>query len=141
MNRYLLARQLERHEGLRLRPYRDTVGKLTVGYGRNLEDVGISKAEAELMLSNDIDTVERLLDRVDGYSNLSAERQTVVANMAFNIGLTRLQGFRRMWAAIRRADYNSAAFEMLDSKYARQVGARAVELAEIMRTGSVKDGL
>ena len=141
MNRYLLIRQLKRHEGRRLRPYRDTVGKLTIGYGRNLEDVGISKDEAEIMLGNDIDTVERLLAGVDGYDKLNAERQTVVANMAFNIGLMRLQGFRRMWAAIRRSDYDSAAFEMLDSKYARQVGARAVELAEIMRTGSIKDGL
>ena len=58
MDRQLLRSQLERHEGLRLKPYRDTVGKLTVGYGRNLEDVGISRDEADFMLDNDIDQVE-----------------------------------------------------------------------------------
>ena len=138
MNRRLLRSQLERHEGLRLKPYQDTVGKLTLGYGRNLEGVGISRDEADFMLDNDIDRVERELETVDEYRALCPIRQTVIANMAFNLGFAGVMGFKRMWAAIGRCDWASAAREMLNSKWARQVGARAVELSEIMRTGGVK---
>lgn len=137
MNRQLLRSQLERHEGLRLKPYRDTVGKLTIGYGRNLEDVGISRDEADFMLDNDIDQVERQLETVDEYRDLDAVRQAVIANMAFNLGFAGLMGFKNMWAAIGRRDWESASEEMLNSKWARQVGVRAVELSEIMQTGEV----
>tara|TARA_B100002003_G_scaffold189273_1_gene178037 strand:- start:3702 stop:4124 length:423 start_codon:yes stop_codon:yes gene_type:complete len=140
MNRQLLRSQLERHEGLRLKPYLDTVGKLTVGYGRNLEDVGISRDEADFMLDNDIDQVERQLETVDEYRDLDPVRQTVIANMAFNLGFAGLMGFKNMWSAIDRRDWDRAAKEMLNSKWARQVGVRAVELSEIMRTGEV-DGV
>ena len=81
MNRQLLLKQLERHEGLRLKPYRDTVGKLTVGYGRNLDDRGISEDEAGFMLDNDIDQVERELERMPLYLSLDPIRQVVLANM------------------------------------------------------------
>ena len=137
MNRQLLRSQLERHEGLRLKPYLDTVGKLTVGYGRNLEDVGISRDEADFMLDNDIDQVERQLETVDEYRDLDPVRQTVIANMAFNLGFAGLMGFKNMRSAIDRRDWDRAADEMLNSKWARQVGVRAVELSEIMRTGEV----
>lgn len=135
MDRPLLKSQLERHEGLRCKPYRDTVGKLTVGYGRNLDDVGISPEEAELMLDNDIDKVERQLADVDEYRGLCPVRQAVIANMAFNLGFAGLIKFRRMWAAIAREDWDGAGREMLNSKWAMQVGGRASELALIMRTG------
>lgn len=140
MNRQLLRSQLERHEGLRLKPYHDTVGKLTIGYGRNLEDVGISRDEADFMLDNDIDQVERQLETVDEYRDLDSVRQAVIANMAFNLGFAGLMGFKNMWAAIGRRDWESASEEMLNSKWARQVGVRAVELSEIMRTGEVVGG-
>lgn len=135
MNRQLLTEQLERHEGLRLYPYRCTEGKLTIGFGRNLEDSGISREEAELMLNNDMNDVERHLETVDEYNALDDVRQTVLANMAFNMGFRGLMGFRNMWAAIRRKDWGRAASEMLDSRWAVQVGSRANELADIMRTG------
>ncbi|MEC7727373.1 MAG: glycoside hydrolase family protein [Pseudomonadota bacterium] len=135
MNRELLRSQLERHEGLRLKPYRDIVGKLTVGYGRNLEDVGISREEADFMLDNDIDQVEQYLKTVDEYNELDEVRQTVLANLCFNVGFKGIIGFKRMWRALAKRDYEGAATEMLDSKWAKQVGRRASELAEIMRTG------
>ncbi|KAE8545365.1 glycoside hydrolase family protein [Marinobacter nauticus] len=135
MNRELLRSQLERHEGLRLKPYRDIVGKLTVGYGRNLEDVGISRDEADFMLDNDIDQVEQHLKTVDEYNELDEVRQTVLANLCFNVGFKGIIGFKRMWRALAKRDYEGAATEMLDSKWAKQVGRRASELAEIMRTG------
>lgn len=137
MDRALLRSQLERHEGLRLRPYRDTVGKLTIGYGRNLDDVGIARSEADAMLNNDIDAVELHLQAVDEYRDLDPVRQAVIANMTINMGFRGVMQFKRMWAAIARKDYRAAAAEMLDSRWSNQVGARAVELSEIMRTGEV----
>lgn len=137
MDRTLLKSQLERHEGLRLKPYRDTVGKLTVGYGRNLDDVGITPEEAELMLDNDIDAAEKHLKTVDEYNGLDPIRQAVICNMCFNLGFYGLMAFRKMWKAIARKDYTEAAKQMLDSRWARQVGYRADELAQIMRSGEV----
>lgn len=135
MDRQLLRSQLERHEGLRLKPYRDTVGKLTVGYGRNLDDIGVSRDEADFMLDNDIDMIEGQLKTVDEYQALDPIRQTVLVNMGFNLGFYGLMKFKKMWSAIAREDYNEAARQMLDSKWHRQVGSRAQELAEIMRSG------
>lgn len=137
MNRELLRSQLERHEGLRLKPYLDTVGKLTVGYGRNLEDVGISRDEADFMLDNDIDMIEAQLETIDEYLSLDPVRQTVLANMGFNLGFYGLMKFKKMWAAIGRQDWQNASWEMRNSKWARQVGYRASELAKIMETGEV----
>ena len=137
MDRDLLKKQLERHEGCRLRPYRDTVGKLTIGIGRNLDDVGITRDEADMMLDHDIDRAVKAMETVDEYQALDSIRQTVLVNMCFNLGFHRLMGFRRMWRALRVHDYASAAREMLDSRWATQVGRRAQELAEIMRTGEV----
>jgi len=128
-----LERQLIRHEGLRLKPYRDTVGKLTIGVGRNLDDNGISEQEAISMLRHDIATVKQELERYGWYNRLDPNRQDVIANMCFNMGLPTLLKFQRMIAAIDNHDYNLAADEMLDSRWAEQVGQRAVELARIMR--------
>ena len=140
MNRRLLLEQLQRHEGLRLKPYRDSVGKLTIGYGRNLADRGISQEEAEFMLDNDIDLVVAELERMPLFLSLDPVRQVVLANMAFNMGVPTLLEFRRMLGALARREWDRAADEMLDSRWARQVGRRAVELARLMRTGVVADG-
>ena len=136
MDRQLLRSQLERHEGLRLKVYQDTVGKATIGYGRNLDDVGISRVEADVLLAADIEKVERQLQTIDEYLELDPIRQTVIANLCFNVGFYGLMQFTRMWKAITRGDYSAASREMLDSTWRRQVGARAIELAEIMRTGA-----
>ncbi len=131
---------LIRHEGLRLTPYRCTAGKLTIGIGRNLDDAGISEAEARLMLRNDIVSAEAELRRAfRWFDRLSPLRQQVLVNMAFNLGLPRLQHFRRMLTAIEQGHYSRAAAEMLDSRWARQVKGRATELARWMRTGNQDD--
>jgi len=137
MNRELLKSQLERHEGLRLKPYLDTATppRLTIGYGRNLDDKGISREEAMVMLDADIDEAVQYMETVDEYRALDPVRQAILVNLCFNLGFHGLMKFKRMWAAIGRGDYSRAAYEMLDSKWARQVGYRADELAEIMRTG------
>lgn len=134
MNRALLMLQLERHEGKRLKPYRDTAGKLTIGVGRNLDDVGLSEDEVDALLINDIGRVEHDLFRlVPCYSSLPDPQQRVLANMAFNLGVTGLLKFQHMLAAVAARDFNTAAQEMLDSAWAKQVGTRAIELADQMR--------
>lgn len=132
--------QLARDENLRLHPYTDTVGKLTIGYGRNLTDVGISEAEAKLMLIKDINDVTRRLSAtyqwyVDLLYAREFTRAAAIENVAFNIGLAGLAAFTNMLEAMAHKDYNRAAAELLDSKYAKQVGARATRLATQLRTG------
>jgi lysozyme len=137
-DRSQLRAQLTRHEGLRLKAYRDTVGKLTIGVGRNLDDVGITDHEAAYLLSGDIDRAVRgLFARYPAwFPKLDPVRQAVLVNMAFNLGLTGLAGFRRTLDCVARGQYGEASDAMLESKWADQVGQRAVELAAQMRTGA-----
>lgn len=131
-----LKSQLRRHEGLRLHTYLDSEGVPTIGYGKNLLALKITQATANQWLEQDIQSASEDLDRVYPFvSKLSEPRQRVLVNMAFNLGITRLMGFKRMWAALERRDYIAAAEEMLDSKWARQVGSRADELSKMMEMG------
>jgi lysozyme len=133
-----LIADLERDEGIRLHPYRDTKGILTIGIGRNLEDVGISKGEAYTMLHNDLERVIADLDQyIPWWKKLNDTRQRVLANMCFNMGITRLLGFHQMLAAAALEQYEKAAEEMRTSLWCRQVGPRAARLAEQMRVGYV----
>jgi len=131
-----IEEQLVLHEGLRLNPYRCPAGKLTIGVGRNLEDKGISMAEALFLLRNDVEEVRTQLERYPWYTQLDPVRQKVLIDMAFNLGIGGLMQFRKMLAALEAGDYGKTADEMLDSKWARQVGKRAQRLAEMMRTGA-----
>lgn len=136
MNREKLASQLTVDEGRRALVYIDTVGKLTGGVGRNLTDRPFFDDEIALMLKNDIDLAEKDLDRfIPWWRQLSEARQNVLANMCFNLGIKRLQQFVNMLDHARAGRYDGAAAEMLDSKWAKQVGDRARRLAELMRKG------
>ncbi|WP_346839811.1 glycoside hydrolase family protein [Microbulbifer sp. SAOS-129_SWC] len=135
MDTELLAQELERDEDLRLRPYRCTAEKLSIGVGRNLDDVGITEDEARYLLANDIRRTLADCETIPTFHRLSGVRQRVIANMVFNLGLGRFLGFRKMLAALEVCDWAEAAAQMLDSKWARQVGARAERLAEMMREG------
>lgn len=132
-----IKEQLVRHEGLRLKPYRCTAGKLTIGIGRNLEDCGISQAEAYVLLENDIQNCEKqLLDEIpEIYNTLDEVRKSVLLNMCFNLGIGGLLGFNNTLSFIVAGDWERAANGMLASKWAKQVGMRAIELSEIMRKG------
>jgi len=133
------AELIKKHEGLRLKPYRCTAGKLTIGYGRNLEDRGITVEEAETLLYNDLAQLEQdLYERIDFFHTLSPVRQAVLIDMAYNLGIQGLWGFRKTMSHLELGEWEDAAREMLDSKWARQVKGRAKELAEIIRTGKVK---
>lgn len=130
------VRLIQRHEGLRLKPYRDTVGKLTIGYGRNLIDRGITQAEAECLLRNDLRDVTAGLDRVlPWWRGLDVVRRAVLVDMGFNLGVGGLAKFTNTLAAVQARDWEGAARGMLASKWAKQVGARAVRLAVMMRLG------
>ena len=135
-----LLEQLKRHEGLRLKPYKCTAGKLTIGYGRNIEDKGISKVEAEDLLYHDIKETERELRKKLPLlmDELNTTRSEVLVNMAFNMGVHGLLKFKKMIKALDDNDYDEACRQMMDSRWAVQVGKRAVELAEQMRTGVYK---
>ncbi len=131
-----LIRLLITHEGLRLKPYRDTRGKLTIGVGRNLDDVGITEEEALYLLKNDIKRVlDFLKERLPYWNGLTETRKMALVDMCFNLGPGGFLSFKKMLAALERGDYEQAAREMLDSRWARQVGRRAEELAEMMREG------
>lgn len=131
-----LIKELRRDEGVRLKPYRDSVGKLTVGIGRNLDDVGISDAEADFLLANDIARSVADLDRaLPWWRTLDEVRQRVLANMAFNVGITKLLTFKNTLRMVKNAEYGAAAEAMKASLWHRQVGPRAVRLEQMMRDG------
>lgn len=136
MNTDMLLQDLKRDEGMLLKPYRDTVGKLTIGIGRNLDDVGISENEALSLAKSDIFKVTGGLDvALPWWRTMSEPRQRALANMAFNLGVTGLLGFRKALQALQDGDFNQAASEFLDSKWAVQVGDRSKRLAEMIREG------
>lgn len=133
-----LKMMLMEHEGYRAYPYQDTVGKLTIGCGHNLTDNGISPAVGALMLSEDMEFfIENLPKKLNFWNRLNDARKIVLLNMAFNMGINGLLTFRKMLTAVDHNDFEGAAKEMLNSKWARQVKGRADELARVMMTGEL----
>jgi lysozyme len=135
--RETLVAQLVEHEGLRLKPYRCPAGKLTIGVGRNLDDVGITEAEARTLLHHDLARAEAaLLALYPWVITVDPVRYCVLVNMLLNVGATAFTRFVLMMAAVKRGDFETAAAEMTASRWAQQVGRRATELAAQMRTGA-----
>jgi len=149
--------KLIEHEGMVLNVYKDTLGIDTIGIGRNLKDRGISKeelayldipnidavyqhgiteADARFLAMNDIKIVEDELCGVHTcVEELDGVRQLILMDMAFNMGVPRLCKFKKMWNAIHEGNFEAASYEMLDSRWARQVGRRANKLSDAMKTG------
>ena len=128
--------QLKVDEGFRTHPYRDTVGKLTIGVGRNLDDVGLRGDEVELMLGNDVADADAIAKQLfDNFGDLTEPRKAVLVNMAFNLGLKKLAAFAMLRSAISSGQWEQAADDMLESMWSKQVGQRAIRLAEQMRRG------
>ena len=126
----------KRFEGLRLKPYICPAGKLTIGYGHNLEDNGITEEIAVNMLDADLKSAEKeIRAKFTGYNKLNEARQFVLVDMTFNMGINKLLTFRKMFAALAKGEYPTAALEMKDSKWYRQVGNRGKILCEIMKSG------
>lgn len=124
-------------EGLRLKMYKCPAGKWTIGFGHNLEDNGISLEIAETLLRTDLALARMEVGaRLPWSAKLNEARQYILVDMCFNMGIGRLLTFKKMLAALQEGYYERAAAEMLDSKWAKQVGRRAEKLAEIMKTGA-----
>ena len=134
MNTHRLAQELIQDEGLRLKPYRCTAGRLTIGVGRNLDDRGITEAEALVLLDNDIKAFwGQLATSLPWVMQAPEAVQEVLVNLCFNLGLAGLLAFRQTLAHVQAGCYADAAAEMLRSKWAGQVGARAERLAQKLR--------
>ena len=137
MDRNRLIDQLRIHEGVEKTVYNDSEGIPTIGVGRNLRDRGLSDDEIDYLLSNDIDIVVNELDKVmPWWKDLDEVRQRVLCDLVFNLGMPRFSGFKKSISYMKQQMWDQAADELLDSKWARQVGRRAHTLSEMMRTGN-----
>jgi len=135
MNIERLRETITRHEGSRLNMYQDTLGIWTIGVGHNIQEKGISPAVMELMLDEDIEeAIVELKRSVSFFSKMPEQVQEALVNLSFNMGIPRLMQFKKTLAYLRDGDFEAAADELLDSRYAEQVGRRADEVADMIRT-------
>lgn len=132
-----LKNSLKIHEGVRLFPYVDSVGKVTLGCGRNLTDVGITLDEADYLLDNDIKHVLDQVQKEDWWIFVKDNdvRARAMTELAFNVGIYGLRTFKDAIACLKAFDFSGAARNFMDSKWAVQVGNRAVTLCQMIETG------
>jgi len=133
-----LVELLRRHEGCRNKPYTDTVGKLTVGIGHNLTDNGLSDAAINFILHEDIRDVEKQLDHhLPWWRTIPPSAAMALEDMAFNMGVAGLLEFTHALGFLEAGDYDNAAKEFLNSKWAQQVGNRAIEDSKLIKGTSI----
>lgn len=133
-----LVEQLRRHEGVRSHAYKCSANMITVGVGRNIDEnggIGLSDDEIDYLLSNDIKRCQAELLAFSWFVDLDPVRQDAMTNLLFNLGMTRLLGFKNALSAMERSEFVTAADEFMDSRWAKQVGNRADEVCEMIRTG------
>ena len=131
-----LRLQLIDHEGLRLRVYTDTVGKATIGVGRNLVDKGITQPEAMMLLAHDIDECVGDLETFGWFAALDPVRARALCDLRFNLGAAKLRRFVKMLDGFEQQNYGEAAAQLVDSLWATQVGRGRVDrLVTMIRTG------
>lgn len=146
MNKDKLVEELIKDEGYEYEIYLDHLGYPTFGVGHLVlekdeehgKPVGTPVSEERILecLNNDIDIVCNELNKnMSWWKELDDVRQRVLANMAFNLGLPRLSKFVKFLTAVQDSDWEKASEEMMDSKWATQVGNRAVRLKEKMLKG------
>ena len=126
---------IKRHEGYSQSVYRCTAGRQTIGFGRNLDDVGISRDEAEWLLKRDIERAIGSLRTEPYWLDLSEVRQAVLIDMVFNLGWAGFAKFQRLRMALGRQDWDAASNEMRSSVWFKQVGTRSQRLCVMMQTG------
>ncbi len=131
-----LVQQLKLHEGLRLKPYKCTANKTSIGVGRNLDDIGISVKEAEMLLLNDIEEAKRQLAAHFPWTvDLDEVRLAALINFTFNVGIGTVSKFVNAMALLKDGKFDMASEEFLQSRWANQVGQRAIDVTEQIRTG------
>lgn len=142
MGNYEIRALLKRHEGCTLRPVADPAGdgSLVIGYGRNLNHRGITQAEADLLLLNDVEEGRRFIWGKAGHQ-IGEAREAALVDCYHALGSGGLNGFKRMWEAIAGNDWTAAAAELLDSKWARGYPSRVEELARILESNRLPGDL
>jgi lysozyme len=131
-----LADQLRRDESFRQYPYRDIIGKLTIGVGRCLDDCGVTWDEANYLLANDIKAATKQLSLTFPWTDALDEiRRAALTNIVFNCGIHGLGTFRDALSKLQQGQYAESAAAFLDSEWAKEVGARAQRLAKQIETG------
>ena len=134
-----LIEMLKRHEGVESHAYKCSENKITIGVGRNVDKsggLGLSDDEVDYQLQNDIDRESGELDsEYEWFAGLDDVRQDAMIDISFNLGQTRLRAFKNALAAMAKGDWRAAADEFMDSRWSGQVGNRAKELTEMIRTG------
>ena len=146
-----IVNRLKFHEGCVLFPYKDTKGKLTIGIGRCIDTNpftvdelkvigdwkhGITREMAYMLCRNDINrSINNLKKNVQFFENLDSERQYVLIDMCFNLGIKKLLKFKKTLSAFGCGNWEKASEEILNSEYAKQVGKRAERLANTVKTG------
>jgi len=130
-----LVESVKKHEGLRLSTYRDSLDVPTIGYGTNLLHLTITEELAEQWLLEKLGACQDALSLIPEYRNLDFVRRAVLVELAYNMGLAGLLTFTKMFASFRIKNFKASSRELLDSKYAAQVGNRAITLARRLRTG------
>lgn len=126
---------IKQHEGLELKLYKCPAGKLTIGYGHNIEDNGITEDMAEFILDRDIEDAEDYLKQYFWYYDLDPNRRAALIDMMYNLGPQKFSGFHKMITAFAAGDHLTAADEAEDSLWYRQVGNRGKTIVRIIRTG------
>jgi lysozyme len=138
MNYDRLKKQLVVHEGLETKLYHCSMGHPTIGVGRNLS-VGISEDEAMYLLDNDIKSVVAQCQATfSWFDGLNDVRKEAIVNLVFNMGLNTFCKFKKTIGYIEKGLFELAGTELLDSNYARQVGQRSVEVANMIADGDGK---
>lgn len=133
-----LKRILTEFEGSRNFPYTDTTGHITIGVGRNLTSCGLTKSEIDVLLTNDIDYfISYLAERYEYFDSLDENRQIAIINMCFNLGTKAFAEFISMNTHMQKGNYEAAANYILQSKYATEVGQRAIDIANTISTGNL----
>lgn len=137
-----LIEMIKRHEGVKTHCYKDHLGLETIGVGRCIAEgsLGLSDDEVEYLLSNDIARCrEELTDEYFWFPALNDARQAACINLIFNLGATRLRGFVKSLDAMANEKFDLAADEFMNSKWATQVGSRAIEVTDMIRSGQWKE--
>ena len=135
-----LIEMLKVHEGVETYAYKCSENKTTIGVGRNVDKaggLGLSDDEVDYLLQNDINRVIlELNSEYDWFSDLDDIRQDAMIDISFNLGQTRLRAFKNALAAMSEGDWDEAADQFMDSRWSEQVGIRAKNLTEMIRSGA-----
>jgi lysozyme len=134
-----LTEMLRRHEGCETHAYSCTANRLTIGCGRNIDPaggLGLSEDEIIYLLENDITRCVKELEGFPWFPELVGARRDAMIDICFNLGISRLKLFKLALAAMGNHDYNTAAAEFINSKWRKQTGNRAIEVALMIKTGN-----